>query len=122
MANATSILPLSGSAQGLGIKVVATATAGTILHTTTISATLVDQVYVWATNTDAVDRTLTVEFGGVLAPDNTVVMTIPARAGMTYVIAGAILLGNGATSKTVRAFASAANVIVIYGQVLRVTP
>jgi hypothetical protein len=122
MANATSVIPFSASTQGKAIKVAATASTGTAIHTTGTSATVVDRLYLFAFNSDTADRTLTVEFGGTTAPDQNIVVVIPFKAGLVLVVDGLILLGNGSTGLTVGAFASAANVVTISGYVLRITP
>lgn len=122
MANATAIIPFSGSTQGKPVKVAATATAGTTIHTTGTSATVVDRMYLYAFNSDTADRTLTIEFGGATAPDQNIVLTVPFKAGLVLVVDGLPLLGNGSAGLTVAAFASAANVITISGYVLRITP
>lgn len=122
MANATSLIPFSNSLQGKPIKVAATGTAGTAVHTTGISATVIDRIYLFAFNSDTVDRTLTIEFGGVTAPDQNIVVTVPFKAGLLLVIDGLILLGNGSVGLTIGAFASSANVLTVSGYVLRVTP
>lgn len=120
--NATVIIPFSASTQGKPIKLAATSTPGTAIHTTGISATNVDRIYLFAFNSDTVDRTLTVEFGGVTAPDQNIVVTIPFKVGLVLVIDGLPLLGNGSAGLIVAAFASAANVVTVSGYVLRVTP
>ncbi len=122
MANATAIIPFSGSTQGKPIKVAATATAGTTIHTTGTSATIVDRLYIYAFNSDTADRTLTIEFGGTTAPDQNIVLTIPFKSGLVLVVDGLPLLGSGGAGLTVGAFASTANVITISGYVLRITP
>lgn len=103
---------LSGSTDGLGVKVVATATAGTTIHTA--HATSLDALYVNAFNSDSSDRLLTLEMGGATDPDNIIEITVAAG---TYipVLQGEILTN----SKVLRAFAAAANVIVLYGYVNR---
>jgi len=113
---------LSGSTQGRQIKVVATATAGTTIHATGISATVQDEVWLWATNSDTTARKLTIEFGGVSAPDDLVEITIPPESGPVLVIPGWRLTGSGAAASTVGAFAATANVVTIGGYVNRYTP
>lgn len=115
---------LSGSTRGKPIKVVATATAGTVIHATGISATILDEIWLVAFNSDAVDRTLTIEFGGVTDPDDLIVkaITIPSRTTGIVVVSGQPLVGTGAAASTVAAFASVANVITISGFVNRITP
>lgn len=122
MANATSLIPLSGSTQGQATKVVATSTPGTLLHTTGTSASIVDRVWLWAFNSDTVVRVLTIEMGGATAPDQNIVLPIPAQSGRVKVIDGEILLGNGSAGLTIKAFCPTANVVTVAGIILRVTP
>lgn len=126
MANATSIIPLSGSTQGKGIKVVQTGTLGNTIHATTTSATTVDRVYLWAVNSQAAATAstvlLTLEFGGVATPDNLIQTPIPGQAGEVQLCDGHPLLGSGSAALTISAFAATANVIMVYGYVLRVVP
>lgn len=123
MATYSKVL-LSGSTRGKPIKVAATATVGTPIHVTGISATIIDELTLFAFNSDTVDRTLTIEFGGVTDPDDLIVkaIIIPARAGRLIVVDAQPLVGTGAAVSTVGAFASAANVITISGHVNRITP
>ena len=104
---------LSGSTDGRGVLVAATATPGTLVHTAvagTVSGTF-DEIWVYAYNSDTVDRVLTIELGGVTAPNDNIKVTIPALQGRFLVVDGAILQ-NGTV---VRAFAAAANVVVVSG-------
>lgn len=114
MATFSKVL-LSGSTSGRNIKVAATSTPGTTLHTA--HATAYDEVYLFACNTDTTDRKLTIERGGTTSPDDLVEQTIPAEAGWIPVEIGAPLTG----SVVVKAFAATANVIVISGWVNRIT-
>ena len=122
MANATAMIPFSGSTQGQGVKVVATSTAGTLIHTTGTSATVVDRLSIWAYNGHSADVVLTIEFGGATVPDQNIVQTVTTKTGLTLVVDGLILLGNGSVALTVKAFAATGNVIVLSGYVMRVTP
>lgn len=111
---------LSGRADGLMVKVAATATPGTTIHTATSGNAGVDdydEVWLWAVNSDTTNRKLTIEFGGTTSPDDTIEVTIPAESGLMLVIPG-LILENGLL---VRAFAASANVIMIGGYVNRMT-
>jgi hypothetical protein len=121
MATYSKVL-LSGSTQGKGIKVAATSTPGTTIHTTGISATILDEVYLTVVNTDTTARELTIEFGGTSSPDNLIPLTIPPRSGLTLFVAGQPLSGTGAAGNTISAFCATTNVIVVYGYVNRITP
>ena len=108
---------LSGSTNGRGIKVAAIATPGTLLHTAVTGTADLDEIWIYAVNSSATDRLLTIELGGVTDPDDQVEFTLSAQDGLYLVIPGFVL--NNAV--VVRAFAAVANVIVCYGYVHRIT-
>jgi hypothetical protein len=110
---------LSGGSDGKAVKVVATATAGTTIHTA--HSTSIDEVWLWAYNSHTADVLLTIEFGGATAPDNNIVVTIPKSnanpaPGLVAVVPGLCLTN----SLTVKAFAATANVITLSGYVNRI--
>lgn len=110
---------LSGSTDGKPIKVVATATTGTTIHTAVSGTTAgtFDEIWLWAFNSSSANVVLTVEFGGTTAPDQNIVVTIPAQSGLVPVIPG-LILQNGAV---VTAFAGSANVVTLSGFVNTIT-
>ena len=70
---------LSHSTNGKNIKVVATATAGTDIHTcTSATGDNWEEIWLYACNTDSDDRKLTIEWGGVTSPDDLTEVTIAA--------------------------------------------
>ena len=97
----------SGSTNGRAVLVVATATLGTILHTAVAGTTDMDEIYVWAYNDHTANVLLTIEFGGVTTPGDTIRYTVPFDDGLHLVVPG-IRLQNGLV---VRAFAGTASVI-----------
>jgi len=107
---------LSASTNGKGIKVAATATAGTTIHTAIAGTSSLDEIWLYAINTSASDVNLTLEWGGTSAPDDNIFVTVPAYAGMMLVSPG-LLLQNGLI---VKAFASVANVVILHGYVNRI--
>lgn len=109
-----SRIKLSASTDGRMIKVAATATAGTTIHTA--HATSMDEVHLWAVNSDTVERKLTIEFGGTTSPDDTIEIVLPPESGLIPVCPGLSLTN----SLIVRAFAAAANVVLIAGHVNRI--
>ncbi len=122
MANAVAKIPFSGSTQGQGIKIVQTATAGTTVHTTGTSATVIDEVWLYLYNGHTADVTVTIEFGGATVPDQNIILTVPFKQGLYLAVPGLPLLGSGAASLTVKVFASVANVVTASGFVNRITP
>ena len=115
-----SKIALSGSTDGRLIKVAATATAGTTIHTGSSTATTFDEIWLYAVNSDTTDRKLTIEFGGTSSPDDLIEQTITAESGLLLVVPGLVIKGN-ATALVVRAFAASANVVMIGGYVNRIT-
>lgn len=113
---AFSKVKLSGSTDGRQILVVATATPGTLVHTA--HATAQDEVWLYAVNSDTTDRKLTIEYGGVTAPNDLIELVIPAESGLVCVIPGSSPLTN---SVVVRAFCATANVVLVQGYVNRIT-
>ena len=115
-----TLQPAGTTGDGLGILVVATATAGTAIHTASATATTIDELWLYAYNNDTASIVLTVEFGGVTAPKDVIKSTITAQSGLVLISAGLVIQGN-ATAKVVRAFAATANKISIFGYVNRIT-
>lgn len=115
-----SKIVLSGSTDGKAIKVAATGTPGTTVHTGSSTATTIDEVWLYATNTDTTARKLTVEWGGTSSPDDLIEVTIPAESGLTLVAPGLLIKGNASSALVVRAFCASANVVTIHGYVNRI--
>lgn len=108
---------LSGSTNGRGIKVAATSTPGTTIHTAVSGTANIDEVYLYAMNTDSTDRKLTIEWGGTTSPDDLIEVTVPAESGLLLIAPGIILQN----SLVIKAFAAAANVVIIHGFVNRIS-
>lgn len=110
---------LSGSTDGRPVKIAATGTPGTTVHTAVAGSTDFDEIYVWVTNTDSSSRTLTIEFGGTTDPDDLIVKTfaIAANSPPIPVLTGQVLNN----SKVVKMFASSASVLLATGFVNRIS-
>lgn len=114
MATTFTKVILSGSTSGKQIKVAATATAGTTIHTA--HATSLDEIWLWAVNSSTTAVKLTVEWGEATAPDGNIEVTVPGESGYLMVVPGLILTG----SLVVKAFAGTANVLLVNGYVNRI--
>jgi len=112
---------LSGSTGGRLIKVAATATTGTTIHATGTSSSIIDEIWLYAVNSDTTNRKLTIEFGGTTSPDDLIELTITAESGLVLVVPGLVLAGTGSAARTVTAFCATANVVSIGGYVNRIT-
>lgn len=111
---------LSGSTDGRSIKVVATSSSGTTIHTGSSTASTIDEVWLWAYNSDTVSRLLTIQWGSTSSPDDDIKVTLGAQSGLILVAPGLLIKGN-ATPLVVRAYAAATNVVMINGYVNRIT-
>ena len=107
---------LSGSTDGKAVLAVATATPGTLVHTGSTTAATLHEIWLYAVNTSASAVKLTVEWGGVAAPNDHIEFTVPAESGLYLIVPGLLIKGN-ATALLVRAFAATASVISIHGYV-----
>ena len=107
---------LSGSTNGKAIKVAATSTAGTTIHTAVSGTTDIDEVWLYAVNSSTSDVKLTIEWGEATAPDGNIEQTVTAESGLMLIAPG-LLLQNGLV---VKAFAATTNVICIHGYVNRI--
>jgi hypothetical protein len=107
---------LSGSTDGLAIKVTGTSTAATVtVHTAVASTTagVFDEIWLYANNTSSSAVKLTLEWGTATAADGNIELTIAAESGLVLVVPGLILQN----AKVVKAFAATADVILLSGYV-----
>ena len=110
---------LSGSTDGKPIKIVPTATAGITIHTAVVGTDDgdFDEIWLFAQNNHTSSVLLTIEFGGAIAPDQNIIMTLESKVGLQLIIPGLILQNE----MVVKAFASVANVVCISGFVNKIT-
>jgi hypothetical protein len=110
---------LSGSTSGRPIPVVATATAGTTMHTAVAGAASWDEIYAWFNNTDTVARTLTIEYGnaGTVGDHLVDTLSLPLSSPAIPIVTGQVLNGGLA----MKAFASVASIINCTGYVNRIS-
>ena len=111
---------LTGSTDGRGVLISGTTSGGAnTVHTASSTATVFDEIWLYAQNTDTTARKLTVEWGGTGAGDQ-IEITIPAESGLTLIAPGLVMKGN-ATPLVVKAFATTTNVVAVYGYVNRIS-
>lgn len=112
-------LVLSGSTDGAGILVAETTSAGTTIHTASATATVFDEIWLYAVNSSASAVKLTVEWATTTAPNGNIEQTIAGESGLILLVPGLVLQGN-ATPLVVRAFAATTNVVIVHGYVNRI--
>lgn len=106
----------SGSTDGRGILVSATASPGTLIHTGSSTATHLHEVWLYAMNTGAAITKLTVQWGSTSTPQDDIELSIQPESGLTIVAPGLLIKGN-ATPLVIRAYATTTNLITIHGYV-----
>ena len=107
---------LSGSTNGKGIKVAATATTGTTIHQAVAGTTSYDEVWIYCVNTSTSEVKLTIEYGGTTDPDDLIEFTVAPEDGLKCIVPGLVLQN----SLTITAFADTANVLIVHGFVNRI--
>ncbi len=112
-------IPLSGSTNGKPIVVVATATAGTTIHTAGSGTPNIAEIWLWVSNITGSAATLTLEWGGVTDPGQLLVKaySIAANSG-PILIAPGLPLNNGVV---VGAFSGTASALNVSGFCNRIT-
>lgn len=109
-------IALSGSTRGRPIQITGTGTGSTVtVHTATTTSGEVDKMYIYLTNTSASSVTVTLEFG-TTGTANELYIVVPAKE--TVVAVDGAVIG-GAATDTVKAYASTANVVNVFGRVER---
>ena len=103
-----------------------TAGSPTPIHVTGTSATVEDELWLYASNSHSADVELVLFFGYATgsvptAPADTVYQTITTKAGMTLVIPGLVVTGSGSATTSVAAYDATGSVINIWGYVNRIT-
>ena len=116
MATYSKVL-LSGGTTGMNVKVAATSSAGTTIHTAVSGTSNMDEVWLYACNTSGSDVKLSIEYGATSDDQRLTEITIGAEGGWVLVCPG-LLLQNGLV---IKAFAATTNVININGYVNRIT-
>lgn len=106
----------AASAEGDAIKVAATSTPGTLLHTAGASG--VEVLTLYAVNTSSTTVTLTLEWGGTTSPDDLVPQDIRPNVGPVKLCMNRPL----AAGASLRAFAGTTNVLTVYGEMNKVLP
>lgn len=110
---------LSASTDGRAIIVAADATPGTLIHTASATANVLDEIWLYASNKSGDQQALTIEFGDDTAGERLVIgLSSVSDPQLALVIPGVPL----AAGLEVRAFSTDASVVSIVGYVNRITP
>lgn len=111
---------LSGSTDGLAVKLTGTNTAGAVTVHTAVAGTtagVFDEIWIYANNTSTSSVKLTIEWGTTTAADGNIEVTVLPEAGLVTVVPGLILQN----ARVVKAFAGTADVLLLTGFVNSIT-
>ncbi len=114
-----SKIKLSGSTDGKGILVAATAIgSGTTIHTAQATTTggLGDNITIFAANNHTANLILTLGWGGTTDPDDLIIQTVVAKAGLALIVADLFLWN----SLVVKASADTGSKITLFGYVNKI--
>ena len=112
---------LSGSTDGFPINVSSTSTSATVIHTGSTSTNVIDEVWLYAQNSNTVTVSCWMEWGGGASASQLIKFDVFGQSGPECVIPGLIIQGRSATGISITMGASTSNVISILGFVNRIT-
>jgi len=111
---AISKVILSGSTDGQPIAVTTTESPGTLIHTA--SATEIDEIWIYLTNSSNTPVATTIQWG-LTTPVGSIIQSVPGQAGLYLAVPGLVLTNNS----IVRVFAEISDVITVLGFVNRIS-
>ena len=100
-------------------------TSTTQVHDTGTSATIKDEVWLWATNVHTSPVEVVIAFGylvaGGFSDSHKIIVTIPAKSGLSLLVAGLPVRGTGSVLRRVTASAGTASKVNLVGYVNRIS-
>lgn len=106
---------------GTGIALAVDSGAFTTIHTTTTTATTLDEIWMYAVNSHSADLKVTIQFGGDQEPEDYIETTVTAESGLVLIVPGLILQGKASTGLIVKGAAATGDEVAVYGYVNRIT-
>ena len=106
-----------GAANGTGIELAVDSGTYTTVHTSSGTAGDIDEIWLYASNTDTSDIKVTLKFGGTDDPDDIIEVTVGAEAGLVLLVPGLILKGG---SLVLLGAAATAAKVTVFGYVNRI--
>ena len=106
-----------GAANGTGIELAVDSGTYTTVHTSSGTAGDIDEIWLYASNTDTSDIKVTLKFGGTDDPDDIIEVTVGAEAGLVLLVPGLILKGG---SLVLLGAAATASKVSVFGYVNRI--
>ena len=105
---------------GTGIALAVDSGAFTTIHTTTTTATTLDEIWMYAVNSHSADLKVTIQFGGDQEPEDYIETTVTTESGLVLIVPGLILQGKASTGLIVKGAAATGDEVAVYGYVNRI--
>jgi len=113
---------LSASTNGRSINITATGSSTTTIHTTQTSSSIIDEVWLYATNPTSADVTFNLLYGGTnFTTDILFEGVIEAYAGNVLICPGLIAKGDGTIGLSIYGNASVTGGVNVFGYVNRIS-
>lgn len=114
--------PLSASSNGKAVNITATGGSTTLIHSTLASASVTDEIWLYATNATTADITLKLLYGGTNFTNDVLFDgVIEAYGGSMLICPGLIASGNGSAVFSIYGNSSVATGINVFGYVNRIS-
>jgi hypothetical protein len=114
---------LSADPKGTGIPLTVGGSSGDVIHQTNVSGSILDELWLYASWSPFGAPEPTPVYLALDNADYKIMQNIPANAGLTLIIPGLIISGDGTNSSIVTAYDwLAGGGITLYGYVNRITP
>ena len=113
---------LSQSIDGKAVNITATLSSTTLIHTTLSSSSVLDEVWLYATNSTSSDITFNLLYGGInFINDILFEGVIEAYAGSVLICPGLIARGNDTTGFSIYGSSTSISGINVFGYVNRIS-
>ena len=106
---------------GTGIALPVDSGAFVTIHTTPVTTTTLDEIWMYAVNSHSADLKVTIQFGGVEEPEDYIETTVTAESGLVLLVPGLILQGMASTGQIILGAAATGDEVAVYGYVNRIT-
>ena len=105
---------------GTGIALPVDSGAFITIHTTPVTTTTLDEIWMYAVNSHSADLKVTIQFGGDQEPEDYIETTVTAESGLVLIVPGLILQGKASTGLIVKGAAVTGDEVAVYGYVNRI--
>jgi hypothetical protein len=123
LAQGSAKLPLSGAPNGNPVLVLNSSTGDVYNAIHTFSLGVIEELYLWCSNSTAGAVELTMSFAdAAFGGNDNIIVSISGKTGMNLVYPGVPHIGNTASTQTLYLRAASANALTVSGFVIRSYP